>query len=72
MTLDGIVAVIECLLCGNIFVPEGQKLGVINNGRLRDAVENDSKVTGLPILEGLQEVSLDIEKLNAIRDDTLQ
>lgn len=72
VTLDGIVAVIECIHCGNVFVPEDQKLGIINLSRLRDAVKKDSEVTGMPIIEGVKEVELDIEKLNAVRDDTLQ
>ncbi len=72
VTLDGIVAVIECTHCGHIFVPKEQKLGVISLRKLRQAVENDSKVTGTPVLSGLDEVALDVEKLNAIRDDHIQ
>lgn len=65
VTFDGIIVVIQCGVCGHIFVPDGQKLGVINSQRLRTAVEKDSENTGLPIYPGIRDVRLEVEKLNA-------
>ena len=72
VTFDGIIAVIECSHCGNIFVPADQRLGIINSTRLRSAVEKDCEMTGQPILENKEEVMLDVEKLNARRNDLIQ
>ena len=68
VTYDGIIVVVECRLCGRIFVPEGQRLGVINPKKLRSAVEKDSVTTGQPILSSLSAVRLEVEKLNAARE----
>lgn len=65
VTLDGIVVVIQCQCCGEIFVPEGQKRGVIDRKRLQTAVEKDSSNTGQPILTSMSAVCLEVEKLNA-------
>ncbi len=65
VTFDGIVVVIQCELCGYVFMPEQQKLGVINPQKLRKAVEKDSVNTGQPILPGLQAVRLEVERINA-------
>ncbi len=67
VTYDGIIVVIRCGICGNIFVPEGQRLGVINPQKLRSAVEKDSQTTGQPVYSTMQAVRLDVEKLNAAR-----
>ena len=65
VTYDGIVAVIRCSSCQTVFVPEGQKFGVVNSQRLKDAVEKDSRKTGLPIFPTIESVRLEVEKLNA-------
>lgn len=65
VTFDGIIVVIQCEPCGNIFVPTEQKLGVINSTRLRDAVEKDSGNTGQPIYANMEQVRLEVERLNA-------
>lgn len=68
VTFDGIVIVIECEHCGQIFIPSGQKLGIIDSQRLRDAVEKDSTKTGLPVFESVDSVTLDVERLNAVKN----
>ena len=67
VTFDGIIVVIQCEPCGNVFVPNGQKLGVINSSKLRSAVEKDSGNTGQPVFYGLDQVRLEVERLNAER-----
>lgn len=67
VTFEGIIVVVECKLCGNIFVPDGQKFGVINHLKLRAAVEKDSTNSGQPIVPSLKAVRLEVEKLNAER-----
>jgi len=71
VTFDGIVAVIECEHCGNIFVPEDQKHGIVDSSRLRAAVEKDCDVTGQPLLRSKEEVMVEVEKENAFRNDAI-
>jgi hypothetical protein len=68
VTYDGIIVVVECLLCQHIFVPPGQRHGVLNFQKLRTAVERDSVTTGQPILPTVESVRLEVEKLNALRN----
>lgn len=72
VTYDGIVVVIQCGVCGNVFVPDKQRNGVINSERLRNAVERDSVNTGQPILPNRESVRLEVERLNAERNDEVQ
>lgn len=72
VTYEGIVVVIECEHCGQIFVPDGQRKGIINSKRLEIAVRHDSQSTGQPVLTSLKDVKLDVEKLNAIKNNELQ
>jgi hypothetical protein len=65
VTYDGIIIVIQCENCHEIFIPQDQRFGVINHSQLRDAVENDSVKTGQPLFERLRDVQLDVERLNA-------
>lgn len=67
VTYEGIIVVAECLGCGEIFVPDTQRLGVINTKELRAAVEKDSQDTGEPLISSRQAVILITEKLNAER-----
>lgn len=65
VTFDGIIVVIQCEVCRNLFVPDGQRLGIIDRHKLRNAVERDSAQTGQPICATLEAVKLDVERLNA-------
>lgn len=67
VTFDGIVVVVQCRGCGEIFVPNTQRLGVLNPQGLRDAVEKDVRECGAVPLWNLKEVQLSVEKLNALR-----
>lgn len=67
VTFDGIVVVVQCKSCSEIFVPGTQRLGIINPEKLKDAVQKDSDETGEPILQNLTAVKLSVERLNAQR-----
>ena len=71
VTYKGIVAVIRCEKCEHIFVPKNQRLGIVNVQRLRSAVENDSKNTGQAIFSSVSDVELEVERLNATREQKL-
>ncbi len=65
VTYDGIIVVINCEVCGHLFVPDGQRLGILDRGKLRVAVERDSAQTGQPICPSMESVKLDVERQNA-------
>lgn len=67
VTFDGIIVVVQCRSCGEIFVPDTQRLGVLNPTELRRAVEKDVRETGALPLYNYGEVKLNVEKLNAQR-----
>ena len=69
VTYQGIVVVIGCERCSHVFIPEGQRNGVINHRRLREAVDRDCLVTGQRACSGRDEVKLEVERLNAERQD---
>ena len=71
VTLEGIIVVVQCKACNEIFVPTSQRLGVLNYSALCSAVEKDSADSGNPILVGLAAVRLSAEKLNAERKGCL-
>jgi len=71
VTFDGIIVVVQCKNCGEIFVPKSQRLGVLNSSELRRAVTQDSEETGEPILSNFKDVSLNAERLNAQRKGEL-
>lgn len=71
VTFDGIIVVVRCEVCANIFVPEGQRLGIINPRALRQAVESDCMQSGEPLYTNLDSVRLDVEKLNALRHNDI-
>lgn len=67
VTYDGIIVVVECKSCGEIFVPTTQRLGIINPSELRRAVEQDSAETGEPLVPDIDAVKVSVERLNAMR-----
>ena len=71
VTFDGIIVVVQCRRCNEIFVPQTQRLGVLNPGELKQAVIRDSEDTGEPLMENLHAVKLSAEKLNAERKGDL-
>ena len=71
VTFDGIIIVAQCRSCSEIFVPETQRLGVLSPKDLKAAVIKDSTDTGEPVLNNMQAVKLNVEKLNAMRKGDL-
>ena len=71
VTFEGIIVVVQCRACGEIFVPRTQRLGVLNPIALRAAVEKDSIETGEPVMANFEDVRLNAEKLNAMRHGDL-
>lgn len=67
VTYEGIVVVVQCRSCSEIFVPNSQRLGILDYQALRGAVEKDSVDSGEAILPSLSAVKLSAEKLNALR-----
>jgi hypothetical protein len=67
VTYDGIIVVLQCKSCGEIFVPDTQRLGILNSAELRRAVDKDSFETGEPITPNFHSVRLSAERLNAQR-----
>ena len=70
VTFDGIIVVIQCDHCSQIFVPDGQRFGILNSQKLRRAVEKDSQQSGDPVLPNLKAVQLEVERMNAIRSSS--
>lgn len=67
VTLDGIIVVVQCRSCSEIFVPDSQRMGVLDPGELKKAVEKDSLETGEPMMANIKAVRLNAERLNALR-----
>jgi len=67
VTYEGIIVVVQCRSCREIFVPGTQRLGVLDPEALRNAVDRDSAETGEPLLPDSSSVKLNVEKLNALR-----
>ena len=67
VTYDGIIVVVQCKSCAEIFVPADQRLGVLNPEQLKAAVQRDCDETGEPLLLNYDAVKLSAERLNALR-----
>ncbi|MDZ4786644.1 MAG: hypothetical protein SGJ02_11275 [bacterium] len=67
VTLEGIIVIVQCKACGEIFVPNRQRLGIMDPRELRKAVELDSVETGEPVMPNIEAVKLHAEKINASR-----
>ena len=71
VTLEGIIVVVQCKMCAEIFVPTTQRLGILDSAELKKAVEKDCYETGQPMVPGIHAVRLSAEKLNAMRKGDL-
>ena len=71
VSLEGIVVVLQCRQCSEVFVPQNQRLGVIDQTKLKVAVQQDSRDTGEPLFETFAAVKLNAEKQNALRKGEL-
>lgn len=67
VTYDGIIVVVQCKSCAEIFVPSSQRLGVLNPEELKKAVQKDSVDTGEAVMPNVETVRLNAERLNAMR-----
>ncbi len=67
VTYEGIIVVVQCRVCREIFVPDEQRLGILDPDELKRAVDKDSVDTGEPLLSDYGSVKLNVEKLNAQR-----
>lgn len=67
VTLEGICVIVQCKSCSEIFVPERQRLGILNPKELRKAVELDAIETGEPLMNNMDAAVLHAERMNAIR-----
>jgi hypothetical protein len=71
VTFEGIVVVVQCKVCCEIFVPSKQRLGVLDYSALCVAVEKDSIDSCSAVLPTLHAVKLNAERLNAERKGSL-
>ncbi len=71
VTFEGIIVVVQCRSCGEIFVPNTQRLGILNPSELQQAVRKDSTETGQPLMPTFHAVKLNAERLNAQRKGAL-
>ncbi len=71
VTFEGIVVVVQCRSCAEIFVPTQQRLGILDPVALRHAVEKDIRETGEPALPTVVAVRLSAERMNAERKNPL-
>ncbi|MBL7662018.1 hypothetical protein JNK13_04610 [bacterium] len=67
VTTVGIVVVVQCLKCSEIFVPGNQRRGIVNSKELHTAVEVDCKRTGEKVITSVDAVVAEAERLNAQR-----
>ena len=71
VTFDGIVVIAQCRQCHEIFVPDTQRLGIIDSVRLREAVTKDCQDTGERLLEDFRAVKQLAQKMNIERKGDL-
>jgi len=72
VTYQGIVVVLNCRVCGEVFVPDTQRLGIINPKALTEAIHQDIKEIGEEHLRDLVNVRLETERVNAERRNSMQ
>lgn len=70
VTYDGIVVIVECKYCSNVFVPDTQRLGIVSIEALNSAVEADKISTG-DHCRSLAMVRLEAEKMNVLKNGEL-
>lgn len=67
VTFQGIIVVVQCKVCEEISVPTNQRLGVMNSELLKQAVMRDARDSGEPLMQDVETVKLNVERLNAVR-----
>ena len=66
LTSDGIIVMAECRCCGEVFVPGGQKNGILDARTFRQVVQTEYLESDLPVPTRYS-VQLEAEKLTAIK-----
>lgn len=66
LTVDGIVVIAECRCCGEVFVPIGQRTGIMDVRNFRQVIQNEYGDSSLKAPSRLT-MQMEAEKLNAIR-----
>lgn len=67
VTLEGIIIIVQCKTCHEIFVPDTQRMGILDPSELKIAVHKDASETGECIMPNYEAVRLTAERLNALR-----
>ncbi|MCS6894465.1 MAG: hypothetical protein NZO16_07885 [Deltaproteobacteria bacterium] len=67
VTFEGIVVVCRCGICGEIFLPANQRVGVISFKNLKELILRDSRKRGVAIYRNVRDVKIYVDYLNAVR-----
>ncbi|MCS6961345.1 MAG: hypothetical protein NZT61_02425 [Deltaproteobacteria bacterium] len=67
VTFEGIVVVCRCGICGEIFLPRNQRIGVISFKNLRDLILRDARKRAVAIYRNIEDVKIYANYLNAVR-----
>jgi hypothetical protein len=67
VTFEGVVVVCRCTICGEIFIPPNQRIGVISFKNLKDLILRDARRRGSKIFRNIEDVKNYVEYLNAVR-----
>jgi hypothetical protein len=66
LTVDGIVVVAECRCCGEVFIPIGQRTGIMDVRNFREVIKSEYGHAKGPA-PSRQSMEMEAEKLNAIK-----
>ena len=66
LTVDGIVVCAECRCCGEVFIPIGQRTGIMDVRNFREVIKSEYGHTKRPA-PSRQSMEMEAEKLNAIK-----
>lgn len=67
VTFDGIVVIAQCKICSEIFIPNNQRMGILSQKALKEAVEKDMSITGETEFSTYQQAAMAVSKINAQR-----
>jgi hypothetical protein len=66
LTKDGIIVMAECRCCGEVFIPTGQRTGIMDVINFREVINREYSDESFPA-PSRNSMELEAEKLNAIR-----
>ena len=67
VTFDGIVVIAQCKICSEIFIPNNQRMGILSQKALKEAVEKDINITGEKDFSTYQQAAQTVSRINAER-----